>query len=418
VVSGGKIFLTGPYGGGPFGLSLVLPAVAGPFNLGPDGRPLVIRAAILIDPITAQNTIVTDATGPYSIPNILEGIIPQIKAVKVIVNRPNFIFNPTTCAPQPITGVITSTQGTATNVSTPFQATNCASLPFSPKLRASTVGRPSRANGIGLNVKIVQGVAGEANAQSVKVDLPKQLPSRLTTLQKACRASVFQSNPASCPAGSIVGTAIAVTPILPVPMTGPAYFVSHGGAKFPELVIVLQGYGVTIDLYGETFISKAGITSSTFSRIPDAPVSSFELHLPAGKNSALAAHDDLCTSDLRTPTLIIAQNGAVVKEDPKIVVGGCRPAIRVVRHRVRGSVATILVSVPSAGKLLAGGDGLSRANRKVKKAGTVMLRLTLSKSKRRMLSHHRGRGLRITVKLLFVPSHGGRLSGHVTVLVR
>jgi hypothetical protein len=126
----------------------------------------------------------------------------------------------------------------------------------------------------------------------------------------------------------------------------------------------------------------------------------------------------LCTSDLRTPTLIIAQNGAVVKEDPKIMVGGCRPAIRVVRHRVHGSVATILVSVPSAGKLLAGGNGLSRATRKVKKAGTVTLRLTLSKNKRRMLSHHRGRGLRIAVKLLFVPSHGGRLSGHVTVLVR
>ncbi|MFZ1156052.1 MAG: hypothetical protein WAN93_14235 [Solirubrobacteraceae bacterium] len=417
-IKGGKVYLTGPHGGGPFGLSLVVPAVAGPFNLGPEGHPLVIRAAIQVDPITAQNTIVTDAAGPYSIPSILEGFVPQIKSVNITINRPDFIFNPTTCAAQSITGVITSAQGQTANVSTPFQATNCASLPFSPKLRASTVGRPSRTNGIGFNVKIVQGVAGEANAQSVKVDLPKQLPSRLTTLQKACRASVFQSNPASCPAGSIVGTAIAVTPILPVPMAGPAYFVSHGGAKFPELVIVLQGYGVTIDLYGETFISKAGITSSTFSRIPDAPVSSFELHLPAGKDSALTAHNNLCTSDLRTPTLIVAQNGAVVKEDPKIAVSGCRPAIKVVRHRVRGNVAMILVSVPSAGKLRASGDGLSRATRKLERAGTVMVRLTLSKSKRRLLAHRRGRGLRIAVKLLFVPSHGGRLSGHVTVLVR
>ena len=78
-------------------------------------------------------------------------------------------------------------------------------------------------------------------------------------------------------AGSVVGFGTALTPILPVPLTGPAYFVSHGGAKFPELIIVLQGDGVTIDLHGETFISKAGITSSTFHEVPDQPVTSFEL---------------------------------------------------------------------------------------------------------------------------------------------
>jgi hypothetical protein len=419
MLRGGKVYLTGPYGGGPFGLSLVEPAVAGPFNLGPAGRPLIIRAAIKVNQITGQITVVTDAAGPYSIPNIIEGILPQARTVKITINRPEFIFNPTNCAPQSISGVITSHQGTTANVSTPFQATNCASLPFSPKLRASTVGRPSRTNGIGFDVKIVQGVAGEANAQSVKVDLPRQLPSRLTTLQKACLVKVFEADPAGCPAGSIVGTATAVTPLLPVPMTGPAYLVSHGSAKFPELVIVLQGYGVTIALHGETFISKAGITSSTFSQIPDAPVASFELHLPAGKNSALTAHGDLCTANLRTPTMIVAQNGAVIKEDPKITVGGCPPAIRVLRHSVRrGGGATIVVSLPSAGKLVASGRGLLRATRKLKKAGTVTLRLTPTKGTRRLLARHRKHELKIAVRLLFLPSHGGRLSDHVTVVVR
>lgn len=417
-LEGGRVYLTGPYGGGPFGLSLVEPVVAGPFNLGQGGRPLIIRAAIEVNPITGQITVVTDPAGPYSIPSIIEGILPQARTVNITINRPEFIFNPTNCAPQSITGVITSTRGTTASLSTPFQATNCASLPFSPKLRASTVGRPSRANGIGFDVKIVQGIAGEANALSVKVDLPKQLPSRLTTLQKACRVTVFEADPAGCPPGSIVGTANAVTPILPVPMTGPAYFVSHGGAKFPELVIVLQGYGVTIVLHGETFISKAGITSSTFSQIPDAPVASFELHLPAGKNSALAAHGDLCASNMRTPTTIVAQNGAVIKEDPKIAVSGCRPAIRVVRHSLRRGGATIVVSVPSAGKLVASGRGLLRATRKLEKAGTVTLRLTTTTGTRRLLAHRRKHELKIAVRLLFLPSHGGRLSDHVTVAVR
>ena len=108
--------------------------------------------------------------------------------------------------------------------------------------------------------------------------------------------------------------------LLPVALVGPAYFVSHGGAKFPELIIVLQGDGVTIDLAGETFISKAGVTSSTFNAVPDAPISSFELSLPTGPHSALAANADLCTSKLAMPTTITGQNGAVLTQATKIAV--------------------------------------------------------------------------------------------------
>jgi hypothetical protein len=417
-LTGGRVYLTGPYGGGPFGLSIVESAIAGPFNLGPGGGPLVIRAAVRIDPITAQITITIDPSGPYSIPSILQGIVTQIRSVTTVINRPHFIFNPSKCAAQHVTGVVTSTQGATANVSAPFEATNCASLPFSPKIRASTVGRFSKANGIGLDVKLVEGVAGEANAQSVKLELPKQLPSRLTTLQQACLAAVFATNPASCPSGSIVGTATAVTPILPVALTGPAYFVSQGGAKFPELVVVLQGYGVTVELHGETFISKAGITSSTFAQVPDVPVASFELRLPAAKNSALTASRGLCGSDLRTPTTIVAQNGVVIKESPKVAIGGCRPAIRVLRHRVRGAVATITVKLPSAGTLLASGRRLSRSTRKVKEAATVAVRLRVVRSEQRVLARHRRRRLKVAVELRFIPTHGSKLASHVTVILR
>jgi hypothetical protein len=416
-LTGGRVYLTGPYAGAPFGLSFVMPAVAGPFDLGPGGRPLVTRAALQINPITGAITIVTDPTGPYAIPSILEGIPLQIKAMTVTVNRPEFTFNPTSCGAQANTAVLTSTQGATATVSTPFEVTNCASLKFSPKFSAATIGRPSRVNGVGFHVKLVQG-AGQANIRSVKVDLPKQLPSRLTTLQKACPGRVFEANPAACPPESIVGTEKAVTPLLPVPMTGPGYFVSHGGAKFPELVDVLQGYGVTIILHGETFINKAGITSNTFPQIPDAPVSSFEMILPAGKDSALTSRSDLCKGVLRTPITMLAQSGAVIKEDPRIRVGGCAPAITVVRHSVHGGVVRIVVSLPSAGRLLASGRGLSRATRSVKQAGTVTLTLAPTRGTRSLLAHHRKHGLRVAVRLRFVPTHGGRLSDHLTVRVR
>jgi hypothetical protein len=173
--------------------------------------------------------------------------------------------------------------------------------------------------------------SGYANIAKVKVDLPKQLPSRLTTLQKACLAKVFEADPANCPKESIVGMAKATTPILPVPLEGPAYFVSHGGEAFPSLIVVLQGYGVTLDLVGTTFISKKGITSSTFKTVPDAPVGSFELTLPEGKFSALAANGNLCTSKLAMPTAFVAQNGAEIHESTKIAVTGCAKAKKLTR---------------------------------------------------------------------------------------
>jgi hypothetical protein len=99
-------------------------------------------------------------------------------------------------------------------------------------------------------------------------------------LQKACTTKQFDANPAGCPSTSIVGHAKAITPLIPVPLEGPAYFVSNGNEAFLNLIMVLQGYGVTIDLVGDTFISKSGVTSSTFKTVPDQPVGSFELTLP------------------------------------------------------------------------------------------------------------------------------------------
>jgi len=128
--------------------------------------------------------------------------------------------------------------------------------------------------------------------------------------------------------------ASAITPILPVPLTGPAYFVSHGGAKFPELIVVLQGYGVTIELHGETFISPAGITSSTFRTVPDQPVTSFSLTLPQGKKSALAANGNLCGVKLAMPTQFVAQNGATLNRSTPIAVTGCA------KHTLKGAGKT------------------------------------------------------------------------------
>ncbi len=258
-VTGGRVYITGPYEGAPFGLSIVNPAKAGPFDLG----QVVGRAKIEVDHTTAALTVSTDRKGPYAIPQFIKGIPLQIKHVNVTINRPGFTFNPTNCQAMRITGELASVNGAASQLAVPFQVTNCATLKFAPGFAVSTSGSTSRMRGASLHVRLTYPKApfgSQANIRAVKVDLPKRLPSRLTTLQKACPDSTFEADHAACSAQSRVGSAVATTPLLPVPLRGPAYFVSHGGAKFPELVVVLQGYGVTLELHGETFINKAGIT--------------------------------------------------------------------------------------------------------------------------------------------------------------
>jgi hypothetical protein len=324
LVSGGKVFLTESYKGAPFGLSIVVPAVAGPYTLsGTTGHgTVVVRAAINIDPHRVTLTVTSDP-----LPTILDGIPLQLKAVNVTIDRPQFTLNPTSCAKMGITGRLTSKESPGVAISSPFQVTNCAGLGFKPQFKVSTSGHTSRANGASLDAKVIYPRGPKlANVAKVKVSLPKQLPSRLTTLQKACPAATFEANPGSCPRDSMVGIARASTPILPVGLTGPAYFVSHGGEAFPNLIVVLQGYGVRVDLVGDTFISKAGITSSTFNQVPDVPISSFELYLPEGPFSALAANGNLCKSNLTMPTMFAGQNGMVLKQSTKIAVTGCGKA--------------------------------------------------------------------------------------------
>jgi hypothetical protein len=310
----GKAYLTGSYNGAPYGLSFVVPAIAGPLNLG----TVVVRAAVNVDPHTAALTVTSEP-----LPQILQGVPLHIRAVNVTLDREHFIFNPTSCDPQSINATLTSALGASVPVSTRFQATNCTSLAFTPSFTVTTSGKTSRVGGASLDARIQVPTGAQANFARVKVELPKALPSRLTTLQKACTAKVFEANPASCPPASLVGYAKATTPLLPVTLTGPAYFVSHGGEAFPSLIVVLEGYGVRVDLIGSTFISKKGITSSTFARVPDVPVTTFELYLPEGPSSALAANGNLCKQKLTMPTELVAQDGATIHQNTPIGITGC-----------------------------------------------------------------------------------------------
>jgi hypothetical protein len=310
----GAVYLTGPYNGAPYGLSVAVPAEAvGPFNFG----VVVVNAKIEVDEHTARVTVTSDP-----LPTIVGAAPVRLKALTVSVGRESFLVNPTNCGASSTDTLLTSTAAATQSISTPFQPAGCAALPFAASLSASTMGTATRANGVGLQVQLSYPSEHQANIASVSTSLPLQLPSRLSTLQKACPEATFAANPAGCAGPAQVGQASVTTPLLPQPLTGPAYLVSNGGAGFPDLDIVLSGDGLRLLLHGKTNIS-AGITSATFPAVPDVPFSSFTLTLPPGPYSMLGANGALCGETLLMPTTLTAQNGARTTQQVRIAVAGC-----------------------------------------------------------------------------------------------
>ncbi len=325
----GKVYLTGPYNGAPYGLSIVVPANAGPFELG----DVIARASIGVGLYTGR-AVVTAV-----LPRIVQGVPLRLRNIEVAVNRPNFLFNPTSCealaTESQLSGFVPGSSALAgQGLSSPFQVGECNKLAFTPKLTAAVGARVSRVDGASLEVKVTQAAGtqpvglGQANIREVLASLPKKLAARITTLRKACPAATFEAGPppGGCGKEADVGSATVTTPVLSSPLTGPAYLVSHGGEAYPDLDVILSGdNGVEVVLVGHTHISSAGILSSSFESLPDVPISSFALSIPKALNSVLTdnRNGSLCGSNLVMPTTIVAQSGAKITQSTKIAVTNC-----------------------------------------------------------------------------------------------
>jgi hypothetical protein len=395
----GPVYLTGPYNGAPFGLSIAVPAVAGPFNLG----TVVTRAAINVDQTTGR-VIVTS-----TIPRVFKGVTLRLRRITVAIEKQSFLFNPTNCSPlateSSVTGFVPgSNQSSTVALSTPFQVGNCGALSFKPAFKSATSGKTSRANGASLETTLNM-PSGGANVKSVLVQLPPELPSRLSTLQKACPEKTFAINPLGCPDGSYVGGVRANTPTLPTKLQGPAVLVSHGGAAFPDLDLVLDGDGVRVILVGNTDIKK-GITKTHFAATPDVPVSSITVNLPVGPHSALAAFGNLCTSNLVMPTTIEGQNGKSFKQNTKIKLTNC--GVQVVGHKVVGHTAYLTVKTFNAGRVSASGSGVTTTAVHFKGAvNAAQLKVQVSSGKRKIrvgfYPKDKKVGTSVTYQTVFVP---------------
>jgi len=325
-ITSGRAYLTGPYKGAPFGLSIVVPAKAGPFDLG----NVVVRSALFVDRHDASVSVVSDP-----LPTILEGIPLDVRDVRVSIDRQHFFVNPTSCAEKTIDGTIDATGGASAHVTSRFQVGRCGRLAFHPRLVLAVGSRGHTAKGASTPLSTTLTMPrGNANLSSVTVALPSTINARLTVITDACTREEFDTDIRKC-AHARAGTARAVTPLLRTPLRGNVYFVKNGH-PIPDLFAALRGQ-VSFDLPGRIDVLRNRYLTTTFDTAPDVPISSFSLKLFGDtRNGSVGSTVNLCSRRGRTDPVQVtyrAHNGKVVERSQRLIVRGCPKSRRHGGHR-------------------------------------------------------------------------------------
>lgn len=313
----GVVYLTGPYDGAPFGLAIVVPASAGPFELG----TIVVRARVMVNPRNLRITIATDP-----LPQVVGGVVTRIRAIHLRLDRQGFLINPTDCSEGSVAATVWSAEGAVASPVTPFSVHGCRKLGFAPRLKASADAGSSR-GGAGLALAIQAGPDPQVSLKSLVLRLPRQLHPRLDAVQKACREAVYRSGPAACPPAAKVGQVAIASPLLQSRLEGSAYLVDRGGGALPVLAAPLRSGGISLTLEGHIDLNSRGATTIALKRLPDVPLRTIRLTLRRSSNAALGVAGPLCGGP--RPNVgyrAEGQDGARLARTVAVAVEGCRDA--------------------------------------------------------------------------------------------
>jgi hypothetical protein len=302
----GNLYLAGPYNGSNFSVVAIDAALVGPFDLG----TVIVRSAIRVDRSTGQVSI--DATGTDPIPHIIDGIPVHLRDVRAYIDRPRTTINPTSCEPFTLASTLNGagvrlgdrSDDTLATATAPFQAFNCGSLGFRPKLALRLRGGTKRGSHPSLRA-VVQPRPGDANIGKAAVTLPASLFLDQDNIDTICTRAQFAAG--RCPPGSVYGRARAFTPLLDEPFEGPVYLRSSDN-QLPDVVFALSARGFEIDLVGRIDSNQGGIRGR-FDVIPDAPVTKFVLRIRGGKRGILVSSaKDVCTEPQAATSRLLGHN--------------------------------------------------------------------------------------------------------------
>ncbi len=326
---GGKVYLAGPYNGSALSVVAVVPAVVGPFDLG----TVVVREALKVDPETGE--VFVDATGSDPLPHIVAGIPVHARDIGVHVDRSEFAINPSGCK---LTSTASTVLGSGLDfaseaddrpitVTSPFQAVNCARLPFKPKLSLKLKGSTKRGGNPALHAVLRMHGIGEAGIQRAQVTLPHSEFIDNAHFKTICTRVQFKAGNVpgeKCPPGSIYGKAKAYTPILSEPLSGPVYLRSSEH-ELPDVVASLHSGEIDVVLDGRVDSVK-GKLRTTFETIPDAPVSAAVFDFSGAKKGLFENSTNLCAAKHRAIAAFTGHNGKTHNFNPVVKPTGCRKA--------------------------------------------------------------------------------------------
>jgi len=297
----GKLYFAGPFEGAPLSLVAITPALAGPYDYG----TVVVRVALHLDSLDAHVIAISQ-----SMPKIIGGIPIRMREIRVNINRPNFMINPTNCSPFSVVSESIGDQGASVAFTSPFHAVNCESLPFAPRMTITQVGgrkQTTRAKDPSLRFDLWTR-PGEANIKSVAVTLPKAFQVDQRHLGNICSRGELVAD--HCQGRQAIGTLEVATPLLERPLKGLAYAVS-GYGRLPHLAFILSGQ-VTIVPEAESSSVKGGHLKTVVPVVPDAPVGHFSLTLFGGGKGYITNTRSLCAAKAVSLIEFAGQNGKSV----------------------------------------------------------------------------------------------------------
>jgi hypothetical protein len=317
----GKMYLAGPLKGAPLSLAAVTPALAGPYDYG----VVVVRVALHVDPQTAQVSAASD-----TVPSIIGGIPIRMRSIQVNIDKPNFTINPTNCSPFTVDSQGIGDQGTITDFSSYFNAVNCGTLPFKPKMTIRQLGgrkKTHRATNPQLQFDL-RTRPGDANIKSLSVTLSSAFEIDQRHLGNICSEKELAAT--QCAGRTPIGTATTTTPLLDQPLTGPAYAVSGSGG-LPRLAFILNGQ-VNLVPRADTTTTAHGQLQTTVPVVPDAPIGHFRLNVFGGKTGYLINTRDICAHTPVARVAYTSQNGKTSSETVKVKAACGKKSKRSKRH--------------------------------------------------------------------------------------
>ncbi|HYP56285.1 MAG TPA: hypothetical protein VEQ41_08325, partial [Solirubrobacterales bacterium] len=316
----GSLYLAGPVGNAPLSVVGIVPAVAGPFDVG----TVVVRQALRVDPRTGVASVDGAASDP--IPHILEGIPLRVRDIRVDVDRPDFTLNPTSCDPFAtvaqiwgggVNGFSVADDSPVTRQAR-FQAANCSRLDFKPRLQIKLKGGTKRGAHPALEATY-RPRPGDANLASLRTRLPRSAFLEQAHIRTICTRVQFAAD--ACPPGSIYGHVTATTPLLSEPLSGPVYLRSSDN-DLPDMVLDLHGI-VDVEVSARIDSIKGGIRA-TFPSSPDAPLTKVVLRMQGAKKGLVVNSTNLCARKNRARVALGAQNGESLRLRPVVKPSGCK----------------------------------------------------------------------------------------------